>query len=161
MDVKAEQVTPSPPLTAQSMSVSNTASTSPRPQYFVSRVDGTLTPLIAVDELPPSVRIIGVPAVISQAETLNMMSLGVKDRSQSQYVVEMLNSSAGDTSKCSNSTESIPRVLEKQIPILEPVAKKAEVGVKDVEEWRNGVKSDDETQVRIFIFNLNWVYLLN
>ena len=150
MDIKVEQVTPSSPLTSQSISASNTSPTAPRPQYFVSRPDGTLTPLIAVDELPSSVRIMGVPAVITQAGTLNMMSLGVKERSQSQYIVEISNSSAGDISKNSTSAESIPRILEKQIPALEPAVQKADIGVKDVEEWRNGVKSEVETQVRYF-----------
>ena len=144
MEFKADQVAPSPPLTTLSTPVSNTQPTVPWPQYFVSRSDGTLTPLIAVDELPSSVRIVGVPAVISQAETINMMSLGVKERSQAKYILEMLDSSTGRISKCSNSTESIPRVLEEQTPILKPAAQ-AKLGVKNVEDWQDG---NDEAQVR-------------
>ena len=63
-------------------------SDSPRPSYFLVRNDGTLTPLVAVDELPPSIRIRGVPAVISYAKTQGMISLGVAPRSEGRYILE-------------------------------------------------------------------------
>ncbi|KAL9013881.1 MAG: hypothetical protein Q9173_001458 [Seirophora scorigena] len=69
-----------------------------RPHYFISRPDHTITPLIAVDELPDHIRIIGVPAVMSQADTHAMMSLGVKERSISRYDVQFLKSSSGASS---------------------------------------------------------------
>ena len=62
-------------------------SDSPRPQFFVARADGTITPLIAVDELPVAIQIKGVPAAISPADTQNMTSLGLKERSNQRYTV--------------------------------------------------------------------------
>ena len=47
-----------------------------RARYFVARGGGTLAPLIAVDELPPSVTIDGVPRTIDYADTVGMTSLG-------------------------------------------------------------------------------------
>lgn len=146
MDIKAEQGATSP-LTAQSTPVSSTESTIPRPQYFISRLDGTLTPLVAVDELPSSIRIAGVSAVISQAATVNMMSLGVKDRSKTKYIVEVLDESVCSASKRSNSIESIPNVLEKEISDQNPVVGKGESCSTNVEGSRNDMESGDGTQV--------------
>lgn len=47
-----------------------------RPQYFLSRPDGTLTALIAVDELPQNFVIDGVPRVLGHGDTTGMTSLG-------------------------------------------------------------------------------------
>ncbi|PKY07425.1 hypothetical protein P168DRAFT_279397 [Aspergillus campestris IBT 28561] len=59
-----------------------------RPQFFCTRPNGTLTPVIAVDELPTGITIRGVPRVLSASETQGMTSLGtVSPRSQT-YVVE-------------------------------------------------------------------------
>lgn len=66
----------------------STTTNLPCPRYFVARDDGTLTPLIAVDELPTSIIIVGVSATISQAETVSMISLGVESRSPHKYIVE-------------------------------------------------------------------------
>lgn len=62
----------------------------PRPHFFISRPDHSITPLIAVDELPDYVRINGVPAIMTQADTQAMMSLGVKERSLGQYEVQVV-----------------------------------------------------------------------
>ena len=62
---------------------------SPRPEYFVARADGTLTPMIAVDELPSTILILGAPATITPAGTQNMISLGLKERSPQPYVVQV------------------------------------------------------------------------
>lgn len=64
----------------------------PRPHFFISRPDHTITPLIAVDELPDHIRINGVPALMSQADTQAMMSLGVKERSIGYYDVHLVKS---------------------------------------------------------------------
>ncbi|KAI9368774.1 hypothetical protein BJX61DRAFT_198734 [Aspergillus egyptiacus] len=48
----------------------------PHPQFFCARPDGTLTPLVAVDELPAHISIRGVPRVLSPHETNGMRSLG-------------------------------------------------------------------------------------
>ncbi|KAL4733420.1 hypothetical protein BDV11DRAFT_213883 [Aspergillus similis] len=58
-------------------------SSSLRPQFFCTRPNGTLTPLIAVDELPAHITIHGAPRVLSPNETQGMTSLGaVRTRGQ-------------------------------------------------------------------------------
>ncbi|KAL9597610.1 MAG: hypothetical protein Q9219_005049 [cf. Caloplaca sp. 3 TL-2023] len=65
----------------------------PRPHFFIHRPDQSITPLVAVDELPDYIRITGVPAIMTQADTEAMMSLGVKERSLGQYNVQWVKSS--------------------------------------------------------------------
>ncbi|KAL8804702.1 MAG: hypothetical protein Q9182_002394 [Xanthomendoza sp. 2 TL-2023] len=73
----------------------------PRPHWFLVRPDNTITPLIAVDELPPDVHIAGVPAVMSLVDTKSMESVGVRERSTGAYVIEL----AGSSSNTNNSEE--------------------------------------------------------
>ncbi|KAK2737975.1 hypothetical protein FQN57_007329 [Myotisia sp. PD_48] len=62
-----------------------------RPQHFLSRDDGTLTALIAVDELPHYVSIRGVPRNLNHTETQGMTSLGsVKSRGQFYLIDHLL-----------------------------------------------------------------------
>lgn len=153
MESQGEQSSITPPFTSQSSPASGTSSDLPRPRYFVARKDGTLTPLIAVDELPCSLRIVGVPATISPAATLNMMSLGVVDRSQHKYTVETseisIDSNPGKLSPplvAHGSNSSIPGK-----PLAAPNEElhkgTASSGAKGVEQWRQEVKTIDETQV--------------
>lgn len=129
---------------------SGTQSDSPRPRYFVARSDGTLSPLIAADELPDSVRIVGVPATISPAATMNMMSLGVVERSQNKYTISTSDCSVGSNpgklsppSLAHGSSSSIP-----EKPLASTVRQgTTDAGSKGVEQWRQDVKSIDETQV--------------
>lgn len=152
MESQGEQSTHTPPFASQPSPASVTSSDLLRPRYFVVRKDGTLTPLIAVDELPDSLRIIGVPPTVSPAATLNMMSLGVVDRSQHKYMVETSDISVG-----SNPGKLSPPLVahgsNSSIPEKPLVASNGEVhkgttgsGAKGVEQWRQDVKSIDETQ---------------
>jgi len=61
-----------------------------RPQHFISRHNGVLTALIAVDELPPSIAIRGVPRVLSQSDTHGMTSLGMVNARGQFYIVDGL-----------------------------------------------------------------------
>ena len=156
MSSKVSQ-TVSSPLNNESTATGNPTLSIPRPQHFIKRIDGSITPLIAVDELPESIRIVGVPAVISQATTLNMVDLGVQARSQTKYIVELPEDSGsgntGNLSQVSATTESIFRSQEKRCkpPTNIRVEEKTASEVNDVEQWRLGVKtvekSVDETQV--------------
>lgn len=126
----------------------------PRPQHFITRGDGSITPLIAVDELPESMRIVGVPAIISQAATLNMMNLGVQARSQTKYIVEMPeDSGSGNTSHLSQRSTTTggnfqsPGKRVGRVKTIKTEERKTAAGVNEVEEWRLGVNSIDETQV--------------
>ncbi|KAJ9351761.1 hypothetical protein DTO027B9_6137 [Paecilomyces variotii] len=59
-----------------------------RPQFFISRPNGTMTPMIAVDELPAHISIRGVPRVLAPSETQGMTSLGSIPPRAQFYVVE-------------------------------------------------------------------------
>jgi hypothetical protein len=63
-------------------------SSSLRPQFFCTRPNGTLTPLIAVDELPAHITIHGAPRVLSPNETQGMTSLGAVSTRGQFYSVE-------------------------------------------------------------------------
>ncbi|KAL8986495.1 MAG: hypothetical protein Q9205_000010 [Flavoplaca limonia] len=60
----------------------------PRPHWFLVRPDNTITPLIAVDELPSNIRIVGIPAAMSLIDTKSMESVGVRERSTGTYDVQ-------------------------------------------------------------------------
>ena len=95
MDSRQDHHTPSAVLDKLALD-QNHGMSAPRPHWFISRPDGSLSPLIAVDELPTSFRILGVPPVLSRAATVNMTSLGEKERSLNPYLVEMPDSSSQD-----------------------------------------------------------------
>ena len=67
----------------------------PSPRYFAARDDGSLTPLIAVDELPTYVQIHGVPRTLTAADTMGMISLGTVTRSNGRYVLQILETAHG------------------------------------------------------------------
>jgi len=48
-----------------------------RPQFFCTRPDGSLTPLLAVDDLPPGLTVQGLPRVLNAGETQGMTSCGL------------------------------------------------------------------------------------
>ena len=62
-------------------------SDSPRPHFFIVRGDGTKVPLVAVDELPSSFHILGVPSFINDAQSQGMVSLGYVHSSRRCYIV--------------------------------------------------------------------------
>ena len=84
--------------------------------------------MIAVDELPSSFRIVGVPATITPAGTQNMISLGLKERSNQRYVVE----STGQTLAAVTVKEGIFKQQQEatKVPKKEPV-KTGDGGVKE------------------------------
>ncbi|RAL08109.1 uncharacterized protein BO97DRAFT_473250 [Aspergillus homomorphus CBS 101889] len=59
-----------------------------RPQFFCTRPNGTLTPLVAVDELPAHISIRGAPRVLSASETQGMTSLGTVGSRMQSYILE-------------------------------------------------------------------------
>jgi hypothetical protein len=50
----------------------------PWPGYFLVRSTGEVVPLIAVDELPPNIELVGVPRSLDLAETIGMLNLGLQ-----------------------------------------------------------------------------------
>lgn len=63
-------------------------SSSLRPQFFCTRPNGTVTPLIAVDELPSHISIRGVSRALSPNDTQGMTSLGTVNARNQTYVVD-------------------------------------------------------------------------
>ena len=59
-----------------------------RPQYFLSREDGTLTALVAIDELPSFISIRGVPRTLSHNDTQGMTSLGTVNSRGQHYLLD-------------------------------------------------------------------------
>lgn len=68
----------------------------PRPKYFVSRPDGTKSPLIAADELPCNISIVGLPTTISIEQTFGMLHVAIEEREPypaTAYTLEIAGSS--------------------------------------------------------------------
>lgn len=83
-----------PSSTAKSLNAPDSDSSLHRPFYYLERPDGTLTALVEVDQLPEHVRIRGLPHILSIADTTGMMSVGIRERGQRKYTVEIAESSA-------------------------------------------------------------------
>ncbi|OAP65592.1 hypothetical protein AYL99_01564 [Fonsecaea erecta] len=62
-----------------------------KPQYFVTRQNGALVPLVAMDELPIHVQIEGVSRSLSVFETAGMTSVGVCESRHEFYVISSMN----------------------------------------------------------------------
>lgn len=55
------------------------------PGYFIVRTTGEVVPLIAVDELPLGIDIVGVPRCLDLEGTIGMLNLGLQRSSGSFY----------------------------------------------------------------------------
>lgn len=59
-----------------------------RPAFFCARPNGTLTPLIAMDELPTHITVRGIPRNITPGETQGMISCGVAVPRPQPWIVD-------------------------------------------------------------------------
>ncbi|CAI7567802.1 unnamed protein product [Penicillium glandicola] len=59
-----------------------------RPRFFCTRPDGTLTPLVAVDELPSNITISGVSRTLNAGETQGMTSCGLATQRPEPWSVD-------------------------------------------------------------------------
>lgn len=59
-----------------------------RPQHFITRQNGTMIPLVALDELPATVALRGVPRTLSPYDVAGMTGLGTVDSQHRQYIVD-------------------------------------------------------------------------
>ena len=59
-----------------------------RPQHFITRQNGTMVPLIALDELPATVSLRGVPRKLSAYDVAGMKCLGTVESQHRQYIVD-------------------------------------------------------------------------
>ncbi|EXJ73852.1 uncharacterized protein A1O5_03614 [Cladophialophora psammophila CBS 110553] len=62
-----------------------------KPQFFVTRQNGAMVPLIAMDELPVHVQIEGVSRSLSAFDTAGMTGVGVREARHQYYVVQSMN----------------------------------------------------------------------
>lgn len=65
-----------------------------RPSFFCSRPNGTLTPLVAVDDLAPHVAVRGVPRTLTAVDTQGMTSCGVAPPRSEPWMIEAVGSPA-------------------------------------------------------------------
>lgn len=110
------------------MSSLTSMSSLPRPKHFITRPDGTMTPLIALDEMPDDVRIMNVPTTLTPEQTAGMMSMGMEPKSTGKYSVEVTEQeSALDESVAAESVavESVAG-MESLVPPPVPTATKPE-----------------------------------
>lgn len=63
-----------------------------RPQFFCTRPNGTLTPLVAMDEMPTHVTVRGVARTLTASETQGMTSCGMAAARSDPWVVDGLTS---------------------------------------------------------------------
>jgi hypothetical protein len=66
-----------------------------RPQLFITRQNGTMVPLVAVDELPSTISIRGVPRTLSPHDISGMTGVGTFNSRHRQYVIDSLNKGFG------------------------------------------------------------------
>lgn len=59
----------------------------PWPAYFLVRNTGEVVPLIAVDELPPGIDLVGVPRSLDLEETTGMVNLGLQRNTGTYYQI--------------------------------------------------------------------------
>ncbi|MCJ1385666.1 hypothetical protein MMC17_008789 [Xylographa soralifera] len=125
----------------------------PRPRHFIHRADGTMTPLVALDELPDFIQLKNVPARLSVAETQGMTSLGLESRSIGSYQVDQdLYEAANPTEKAmSDRTEqqgSVAQTVTEEFPAsIAPSS--VDVGVEEatdaqrsVDGWRRAINTE-------------------
>lgn len=59
-----------------------------KPQFFVTRQNGNMVPLIAMDELPPSIRIHDVKRTLSPHDISGMTGVGIYGSRHVQHIIE-------------------------------------------------------------------------
>lgn len=134
------------------MAIKEEVLSTPGPQYFLTRPDGTCTALIAVDELPGSVRIVDIPANLPKSMTQGMTSLGEKARSADSYSVIL------DAGKTSHEDSSVATVEDGEIapdgtefdqhdPVPDLSIAASGTATKKVESWVNRV--DDQAVSKV------------
>jgi hypothetical protein len=59
----------------------------PWPGHFLVRTTGEVVPLVAVDELPPGINIVGVPRSLDLKDTIGMINLGLQRSCGKSYQI--------------------------------------------------------------------------
>ena len=90
-----------------------------KPQFFVTRQNGAMIPLIAMDELPIHVQIQGVSRSLSAFETAGMTGVGTMESRHQFYVVDSMNNSKTIIPPVSEPTSATDSATS--TPVLTPV----------------------------------------
>lgn len=112
-----EHVIETPPTSTESES--SFSPEDPRPRYYICRDDKTLVPLIAVDELPPFIRLHGVPLSLAAAhiEEWDMSRCGdVIDRAKNLYHIEFNTNSSSYQSAQNRKPTAAPLKGKQKTP---------------------------------------------
>lgn len=127
------------------MTSSATMSSVPRPRHFITRPDGTMTPLIALDEMPDDVRIINVPTTLTPEQTVGMMSMGLEPKGTGKYSVEVTDdeSVAGESVAVDESMVAPPVPTATKPGSVEPGTKSSPASTfKDLKHSQHAVQEE-------------------
>jgi hypothetical protein len=67
--------------------IEGSQSRKPWPGYFIVRKTGEVVPLVAIDELPHGIDLVGIPRSIDLEITVGMINLGLQKSSGSLYQI--------------------------------------------------------------------------
>ena len=147
-----------PKQNAPSLVASNLVTAPPTPRYFAARDDGTLTPLIAVDELPSYVQIQGVPRTLTAADTVGMISLGTVARGNGRYVLHLVDTSSHAShleDLSNNSIKPFASASEASELASNVDGSTASFVPRRIKEWVKGQSSRDGKDRQVFTHSLN------
>ncbi|KAI9805644.1 MAG: hypothetical protein M1833_005136 [Piccolia ochrophora] len=89
----------------------------PRPLYFVCRENGDLVPLVATDELPPSIALRGAPRFYTDLQqTVGMQNLGMSATWDTGYELEDTNPPILRQDQAPASSTYLPSYTQSQAP---------------------------------------------
>ena len=122
----------------------------PKPRYFAVRDDGSLTPLIAVDELPSYVQIHGVSRTLTAADTNGLISLGPVPKSNSRYILQILETTHANHMEGLAVKSMRPFASASEVSEIASNVEDSAVGFapRRIREWVKGQSSGDDKEVR-------------
>lgn len=88
-----------------------------RPVFFCTRPNGTLTPLIAMDDLPTHITVRGVFRTIAPGETQGMISCGVAVPRPQPWIVDAPSSTAqnANMSDATEIADVLAKILDEEL----------------------------------------------
>ena len=136
------------------MAINGSLPIDPCPQYFLTRPDGTCTPLVAVDELPDSIKIINAPRNLSNFELKDMITLGTEPRNANPYIVIYPTAKPDIPSSPGTSYEDVIGVpnesrLDSVTQNEDEAAAAGASGARRVESWVDRVDNRTVSKVRL------------
>ena len=136
------------------MATNGIAHLHPRPKYYFTRPDGTCTALVAVDELPMTVRLVDVPVSLPRSQLQDMITLGEEPRSEQRYNVMFPALKTPDGVSPSTSFEDVTAGPDDMV--LDPFVRGNDYLIapsgatkKRVESWVN--RMEDQTVSKVCI----------